>query len=459
MRAIHQTQQVLAYPFGDSEHAKELKAMHDLLIANPTISELAAQDLVAEAVDRDKGAPGMSADQVVRAAIVKQLNGYSYTELAFHLEDSICYQRFCLIGLGGHPWKRATLARNIKMLSPQTWEKIHRVLIRHAVELGFDKAQEARVDCTVVRSNIHHPTDSSLLFDVVRVHARLLARARAFTEFPFVNRTRAAKRRNIEILHAKKSNKRRSSYRKLIKLAVETLEYVPAAVKAITGFISTCRDNDDLAVLEKALAQLEHYEELGWRVLDQSFRRVCQDEAVPASEKLVSIFEEHTDIIVKDRRDTHYGHKVCVSAGKSSLIFDCVVLDGNPADSTLVGDMIDRHTEIFEKAPRKAAFDGGFASRKNVTTAKEKGVKDICFSKRRGIEITEMVKSMWVYKKLKRFRAGIEAGISFLKRCFGWDRCTWKGLDSFKSYTWASVVTCNLLIMARHKLARDSASG
>jgi len=94
----------------------------------------------------------------------------------------------------------------------------------------------------------------------------------------------------------------------------------------------------------------------------------------------------------------------------------------------------------------------GFASRENVKKIKAMGVKDVCFSKGRGMAITDMVKSSWVYKRLRRFRAGVEGVISFLKRVFGLDRCMWRGLAGFESYAWASVVSCNLLVIARHML-------
>ncbi|HXI13506.1 MAG TPA: transposase [Thermoanaerobaculia bacterium] len=140
------------------------------------------------------------------------------------------------------------------------------------------------------------------------------------------------------------------------------------------------------------------------------------------------------------------------STGKSSLIFDCTVLDGNPADSTLAETMIDRHIEITGKAPRQAAYDGGFTSRPNLEAIKSKGVKDVAFTKARNLTIPDMARSTWVYRKLRDFRAGIEATISFLKRSFGLDRCTWKSFGSFKSYVWSSVLSFNLLVIARHQL-------
>ena len=187
--------------------------------------------------------------------------------------------------------------------------------------------------------------------------------------------------------------------------------------------------------------------------MNQTERRVFNEESVPASEKLVSIFEEHTDIIVKDHRHTFYGHKICLTSGRSTLVTDCTILEGNPADSTLAVQMIDRHIEITGRAPKQAAYDGGFTSKANLEAIKAKGVEDVAFSKARSLQITDMVRSPWVYKKLRNFRAGIEGTISFLKRVFGLDRCTWRSLPSFKSYVWSSIMTFNLLVIARHALA------
>jgi IS5 family transposase len=189
------------------------------------------------------------------------------------------------------------------------------------------------------------------------------------------------------------------------------------------------------------------------KVVDQTRRRVIDGEKVPASEKIVSIFEPHTDIIVKDRRDTFYGHKICLSGGASNLITDCVIVEGNPADSSLTTRMLDRHKQVYGYYPRKVSLDGGFASKENLRSAKSRGIKDVCFSKKRGLKEEDMCKSLWVYRKLRRFRAGIEAGISWLKRCFGLNRCTWKSFDSFKSYVWTSIVAANLFTLARAETA------
>ena len=136
------------------------------------------------------------------------------------------------------------------------------------------------------------------------------------------------------------------------------------------------------------------------------------------------------------------------------MILDCVVLEGNPADSELTEMMLDRQKAVYGRYPLQAAFDGGFSSQENLKKAKgKKGLKDVCFSKGRGLSVKDMCRSNWVYKQLRNFRAGIESGISWLKRSLGLDRCLWKGFESFKSYVWASIVSANLLTIARHQLA------
>jgi|TARA_B100002003_G_scaffold243826_1_gene268890 IS5 family transposase len=444
LRKNHQEQLPLVPAGIDHEHAKELEVISDVLDANLMIGALAAQDL-ASGIDPMSGRNGMTGDQVVRAALLRQMNGWSYEELAFHLADSVSCLRFCRIGIADVAPKKSTLADNIKRLLPQTWESIHQVVVDEAKRRGVERGNQVRMDCTVVESPIHEPSDSSLLFDVVRVLARLLGQAKRLCGIEFSDRCRRAKRRMLGVRNAKNKAQRKRPYRDLIRVTKETLHFVDVALPRLDAL-------DPLPAVRGLVDELKHFAALGWQVVEQTHLRVFEQQSVSASDKIVSIFEAHTDIIVKDRRETLYGHKVCLSTGASSMVLDLKVLDGNPADATLVELMIDRHTMRYGKAPRQAAFDGGFASKANVEAAKASGVHDVCFSKRRGIEITDMVKSAWVFKKLKRFRAGVEGCISWLKRCFGMDRCRWRGLTSFHSYAWASVVTCNLLILARHAL-------
>jgi IS5 family transposase len=195
--------------------------------------------------------------------------------------------------------------------------------------------------------------------------------------------------------------------------------------------------------------QVRHYLPLTERIIAQAERRVLGGEAVPAGEKLVSLFETHADIIVKGGRDVHYGHKLNLATGRSGLILDVVVEAGNPADAERFLPMLERHIALHGAPPRQTASDGGYASLDNLKQAKALGVHDVAFHKKRGLTIEDMVKSRWVYRKLRNFRAGVEANISCLKRAFGLARCTWRGLAHFKAYVWSSVVAYNLTLVAR----------
>lgn len=195
--------------------------------------------------------------------------------------------------------------------------------------------------------------------------------------------------------------------------------------------------------------QIDHYVQLAEKVFDQTQRRVINGEKVKARNKIVSLFEPHTDIIIKDRRDTYYGHKICLTGGASNLILDCWIVEGNPADSELALPMLDRQKKIYGRYPLKVCFDCGFASKANLKAAKSYNIKDVCFAKKRGLDETDKCRSHYVYRKLRCFRARIESGILWLKRCLGLTRCTWKGWRAFKSYVWSSIVAANLLTIAR----------
>jgi len=450
MREKRQKQMPLSPTFRqDFDQARELKAISRILDQHPAIYELVYQDLCPYGPDvNDTGAEGMSAEQVVRAAIVKALFGYSYRQLAFHIVDSDCLRSFCLIGFG-KGFKKSALQKNIKSLSGETWEQINRVVIGHAKEEKVEKGREVRIDCTVVESNIHHPMDSTLLWDVVRVMTRLLIAARELgvIGLGFQDHSRRAKRRMLGIHNAKREQARKKLYADLLKVTEKVVGYDEQALSFIDSYAPPSLE--EMIEQARVFDEIQHYLPLARQVISQSERRVLHGENVPVSEKLVSLFETHTDIIIKDRRDTYFGHKICLTGGRSNLILDCVVLKGNPADSELTQTMLTRQKDIWGRPPLKAALDGGFASKNNVKLAKGDGVKDICFAKRRGIKVTDMCRSPYVYKRLRNFRAGIESGISWLKRCFGLGRCNWQGWRSFKSYVWASVVSANLLTLAR----------
>src|SRR5271154_5646661 len=371
--------------FAEHEIGRKLKAMSLWLDEHRDLIGLVAEDLRRRGL-RETGRRGLPAETVLRCALLKQQRQLSYEELAFHLEDSASFRAFARLSLAWSP-KKSVLHQTISALRPQTWEAVHQALLASAQQEKLESGATVRIDSTVSAALMHQPSDSTLLWDGVRVMTRLLRRAGRLPE----------------------------------------------------------------GRAERWRAGVNHYLPLIARIIDQSERRVLKGEAVPAGEKLVSLFEPHADIIVKGGREVQYGHKLNLATGKSGLILDVVIEDGNPADAERFLPMLDRQIARRGAPPRQTAADGGYASRDNLKQAKERGVHDVAFHKKCGIAVADMVKSPWVYRRLRNFRAGIEAGISCFKRAYGGARCTWRGLDHFKTYIWSAVVAHNLVLFARLK--------
>jgi IS5 family transposase len=427
--------------FAGHEIGRELKAMSAWLDDHRELLGLVAADLRRHGL-KETGRCGLPAESVLRCAVLKQHRQLSYQELAFHLEDSWSFRAFARLPWSWSP-RKSVLHKTISAIRAQTWEAINRALLASAAEAKLERGRMVRLDSTVTAALVHEPSDSSLLWDAVRVMARLLKEAKALGAggaLTWRDHQRAAKKRARDIQYTRGRPKRVQLYRELIKITRVTLAYLHQAAMQLAT-------TTDWAV---ALwqAKVDHYRPLIEQVIAQTERRVLAGEAVPAGAKLVSLFEPHADIIRKGR-EVAYGHKLNLTTGQSGLILDLVIEAGNPADSERLLPMLERHIALYGRPPRQAAADGSYASRDNLRQAKARGVRDMAFHKKGGLRIEDMVRSRWVYRKLRNFRAGIEADISCLKRAYGLARCTWRGLGRFRAYVWSSVVAYNLALLAR----------
>ena len=428
--------------FAGHEIGRELKAMSAWLDEHPSLVGGVAKDLRRRGL-KPTGRLGLSAESVLRCALLKQHRQLSYEELAFHLEDSASFRAFARLPLAWTP-KKSVLQKTVSAISAETWEAINRAVLESARQKKLERGDVIRLDSTVTAALMHEPSDSSLLWDAVRIMTRMLQRAENLLlpgKITWCDRRRAAKRRSIAIQFTRGGAQRVPHYRELIKIAREMLAYLDAADARLE------RAPGPMAELWRA--GVAYYRPLIEKIISQAGRRVLLGETVPAKDKIVSLFEPHADIIIKGGRQTQYGHKLNLVTGKSGLILDLVVEAGNPADSERFLPLLERHIALYGRAPRQAAADGGYATARNLLEAKAKGVGDMAFHKKAGLRVEDMVRSRWVYRRLRNFRAGIEAGISCLKRAFGLDRCTWRGLAHFKAYVWSSVVAYNLALFAR----------
>ena len=449
MRQKRNPQLSLFMTVNNTQIGKELEQMSRILDDTPGLLQVVFDDLV-KTKRADTGRQGLTAEQVLRCAVLKQYRQLSCEELAFHLDDSSAFRRFARLDMGQYP-RKSILQENIKAISEQSWEEIHRLLIDYAVKHKIEKGRKIRIDSTAIETDIHHPTDSTLLADGIRIITRWLGAGKALSPAPayrYSDHNRVVKKRVMTILNTRKEKIRKTAYQDLLHYAERVVNYALPAIAELRAYQGL-----ELLSAQGIAANLERAVGLLGKVIDQTRRRVINGETVPASEKVVSFFEEHSDIIVKGQRDITYGHKVFFTGGPSTLILDCLIESGNPADSDRYQMLLERQQQLFGRMPRQVSADGGFASKSNLDFAKSNQVKDAVFAKRRGLSVLAMAKSNWVYKRLRNFRAGIEAGISVLKRAFGLDRCTWSGWAGFKQYVRSSVVSYNLLAMARIRLA------
>jgi IS5 family transposase len=454
MRRLFNQQKMLEFNPGNKKVRAELEMMDKVLKSREGILELVAKDIQGEA-DGDTGRPGMSADQVLRMAIVKQRYQLSYEELSDQVSDSVNLRRFCGYEWGEVP-QASALQDNIKRLTAKTLEAVNDALVAYAQQQGLENGKKVRIDTLAVETNIHYPTDARLIEDAIRVITRMLGRARSTLPqagLTFHDHTRVAAKRVLAIANSRGAEERKQLYGDLLKYAIEVVQEARENARKLRKTKGTEEEQelgrlmaDDL---EAVATKLE-------RIIDQTTRRVMKGESVPASEKIVSIFEDHTDIIEKGGRETVFGHKVCVSTGLR-LVLDAIMPRGNPADSSLYCEAIDRvRAKNGGKPPEMAAADGGFASQANEDYARSLGIDKVFFGKsvRRGVK---SLLSDWQRKSLRAFRAGIEGILSTLKRVRGFTRCLWEGWESFQSFLWASIVSENLVRIARDMTAREAA--
>lgn len=396
MRTTHRRQLSLPVPSVPHKHARMLASMAAILDAMPELEERVLSDLTADGVRSDFGRDGLSAQQVLRLMVLYTMLRTPFEQLEFHLADSPTYRAFCLLGLHDPPPKRASVAGNLSKLRPQTLQALHTHVVRYAVEHKLETVSVVRTDTTSVAAPIRAPLDSALLSDSVRVLERLLKRAQKWIPTQIPNHRRRVSHRTTALRTPKVSKEDRESlYSDLMDV---TKFYVEAALFAATYLEGI---NDPKAYFLSI--DLRAFAERALCVVDQTERR----------------------------------------------IFDEEVLRGNPADSTLTTGAIEQVQSNSGKTPHDVAMDRGFASKKNVLDVKDLGVQRVDFGEGRGIDTEKACGNRRIRRKLRRFRAGAEGLISWLKRSLQMRESRWKGDQGFDAYVWAVIVTACIQAVAR----------
>jgi len=385
---------------------------------------------------------------ILRMLVVRRLYDWSFEATERNVSDSLVLRQFCRLYLEPTP-DDTTLIRWAKLIGPQTLARLNERAVALAFEHKVTRGRKLRTDGTVVETNISHPTDSSLLNDGVRVLGRLMGKAKDLLEGTgesFRNRTRSAKRlaRRIE----EGARRRGEEAKEALKGAYERLVEVARA-----SLRQARKVREMLPQTRGGLAdELERFEGLLERVVDQTKRRVLKGESVKAAEKLVSLFEPHTSIIRRGKagKETEYGHKVWLEETEGGIISGYRVLEGNPADQDQLLPALEHHEQRFGKPPRLVAADRGVYSPENERECQERGINRVCLPKpgKKSEQRQEHERQGW-FRRGMRYRAGVEGRISVMKRRGYLGKCRDKGESGFGRWVGWGVLSANLSTIAR----------
>jgi IS5 family transposase len=352
-----------------------------------------------------------------------------------------------------------TLCKLKNAISTETWAKVNRCLADEAVGRDLIAGEVLRIDTTAVETNVHWPTDSSLLWDVYRVLARLIEGARDIDPVavgPGRVQLRRVKRLQQKICR-RAANKGCAVDRlkPLYSRLIRHIEHVSQWAQAVRQDLVDRRrvvDARGIVMAASIVEEISHYVELGGRVVEQARRRVIDGESVPNEEKIFSIFEPHTELLKRGKagKPIEFGHMIQIEQVEAKFITDYEVFDKKPIEHKLVEPTIRRHKELFGKFPAQLSADKGYYESMEQITRLSKSIEVVAINKKgkRTPEETQRETDP-AFRHAQRFRAGVEGTISFLKRVLGLCRCYNKGWEHYVATVGVTILAHNLLILAR----------
>ena len=426
------------------DYRARYRAISQVLDRNAEILDRVDRDLQKLSQGGQKGREGdFTSENILRALIVQDMEGLPFREAVIRIGGDPFLQDFARMR------KKAVmdfsfLNKCSLAIRPETWKRVNELLGRYAVGRGVVHPAIIRTDTTVIESNIHYPTDASLLWDTWRVAARLLERAREILPQSVSHRfhTRKIKRLYLFITRYIKSPsaKRQQAVRASFATLIERVEWIVA----IAG--EFCERFCSSGHLELAGAALELKAYLpSMRTIPATARRAnLQGETVPASQRVFSLFEPHTELIKRGKRQkpVEFGHKVLLCETAEKFITDYEVYEKQPPDCDLTGPVIERHEKLFGQRPVVLAADKGFCPEKSKFEELSKLVAYLAIPRRMQDFMDKLL------ARCQAFRAGIEGTISGLKRAFRWFRCFFHGFKGFARNVGLGVFCHNLIVLA-----------
>jgi transposase, IS5 family len=411
---------------------------------------------------RVTGRPSTPVEVILRMLIVRRLYGWSYAETEQFVGDSLVLRQFCRLGLERTP-DDTTLLRWANLLQPTTLDALLDHVVALARQLKVTRGRKLRVDSTVVGTAIRHPTDSGLLTDAVRMLGRVVRRAHplvgtalAGVRDAFRTRTRSA-RRQLQRIHRLVRRKgeaveadRRAAYARLCRVARTVVRQAERVRTALTPQSAEHRQPDPAA--ERLVSELDWLVPLARRVIDQAERRVLRDEAVPASEKVVSLVAPHTAVIPRHKagQRVEFGRKLWLAEVDGGIITDAEVLAGAPPDAPRVMRSVERQRRQFGRPPDLLTGDRGCSTAAVRRDAADAGVRRVALPHAGPATKASRTRERerW-FRRGYRWRSGIEGRIGVLRRVYGFDRCPEHGCDGVQRWVGLGVLTANLVTIAR----------
>lgn len=429
------------------EYRDKYEAISQVLDDNPELLTLAHRDWAEMLSTSSEGRAGYTSDQLLRSILVMFLENTSYRQTVVRIDNSEFLQYF--VRLDVKPTMDFTfLNRAYSTLSEITIATMNQALARYAVSEEKIDGQKQRMDTTAYETNIHYPTDSSLLWDGFRTVATLLQRTqKELSQLGLGHRFHLKKVKKLATFIARNGSSKskrtqrkvKSTYRKLIGY---TRQVVRNGWVALTKAVSAGYDIPSLA----------HYLPLVERIIDQADRRVLQGETVPADEKLYSLFEEHTELLKRGKagKPIEFGHKILIAQTGEKFIHHYKVMPRRIEDKDLLAPAVEAHKELFGRYPDLLSTDKGFYESMKQIAGLEEKIGVVCIAKKGRRNPEEYARETTeAFIDGQRFRAGSEGSISVLKRAFKLGRCFFKGFKNYAASVGLAVLCHNLVLLTR----------
>lgn len=418
----------------------ELALFDILLDKNPHFVKLVSDDVLFGLKESNFGRKDSpTVEQILRASIYKEIKRLTYRELEIDMYDSkICSMFLRLEENQGYSY--SVMQKYISKISEKSIKSIILEINRIAISEGIETVDKVSTDTTNIETNVHYPTNNSLVLDCIETATRLLKRIkkdRKDDNDRLDEQRKTAKKLNYDINNSKKEN-----------LPSLFDPYLVILKSLILESFTSVRNNSTQI---KAKPELKKFLPLMIKVYRNAYKLQIKGEKVANSDKLFSVHETHTDILVKGKREVEFGHKALIARGSSGMILDHDVFEGNPSDKGLLVPSIQKILDNYARIPESSSADGGFCSQENLDKCKSLGLTNIVFTKVTN-SLKNIVSSLEIERILKKWRGTTEAVISNIKRGFDLQRVLWEGFDNFCSKVAWSVLGYNLRVMVNRML-------